>query len=155
MWRTLRACLPRLMLRRYRRRIEHVLALVGRGEVRCDGLRLNQVSNRLEIQWRARDIHPWDRDLPRERRAPIFVEQSLADTETAISRLFETFPELDVIDLSVLDPESEFTMIAGTIDRSAWTGNRRRVSLRMRLSDLGVRYRFPGALFEALDSSGD
>ena len=140
MWRVLTAYLHRLRVRRYRRRIEHALALTDRGEVRTDGLRLNRICNRLEIESRARDIHPWDRDLPLERRARVFVEQSLADTEAAISRLFVSLPQVDVIDLTVLEPASKATMIAGTVHRSDLENNRRLLSVKMRLRELGLRY---------------
>jgi hypothetical protein len=130
-----------LKLIMYRGRIERVLARIGRGEVRSDGLRLNKVCSRLVIQWRARDIHPWDHSFPLERRASALVEQTLADTEAAISELFEALPQVDVIDLTVLGPASETTMMAGTVHRSVLTGSQRFLSVRMRLRELGVDYR--------------
>ena len=145
MWRTIKTALNRLRYRRYLGRIERELALIGRGQVRCDGLRLNKICNRLEIQWRARDIHPWDRSLPLESRATALIEQALADTEAAISRLFEALPQVDVIDLTVLDPASDTTMMAGTVHRSVLTGSRRFLSVRMRLRELGIDYRLAGS----------
>src|SRR5471030_1222940 len=118
MWQILKNCLHGLKLRMYRGRIGRVLARIGRGDVRRDGLRLNRICNRLEIQWRARDIHPWDRSLPLESSAAALVEQTLADTEAAIARLFEALPQVDVIDLTVLGPASETTVLAGTVHRS-------------------------------------
>ena len=45
------------------RRMVKALALNKRPrEVRRDGLSLSQFCNRLQIEWRARDVHPWDRD---------------------------------------------------------------------------------------------
>jgi hypothetical protein len=151
MWRVLQAILWRLQGRQERRRIEHILRRIGRGQARRDGLRLDKVSHRLEIQWRARDIHAWDRDLPFERRASTFVEQTLADTEAVIAGLFESLPQVDVIDLAVLEPESDRTMMAGTVCRSSATNHRRLLSIKMRLSELGVQYRLVGSRFEALD----
>src|SRR5262249_35483417 len=151
-WRILSVCLSRWKLRRYRRLIENVL-VKDCGAARCDGLRLSKLSSRLEICWRARDIHPWDRDRPLERRAALFVEQSRADTEGVISRLFESLPQLDVIDLAVLEPESEETMLAGTVLRSAWMNSRRLLSVQMRLRELGVDYRLAGSRFEPLDAN--
>ena len=151
MWQVLQASLRRLQGRQDLRRIENVLRRIGRGEVRRDGLQLDKVSHRLEIQWRARDIHAWDRDLPFERRALIFVEQTLADTEAVINGLFESLPQVDVIDLAVLEPESDHTMMAGTVSRSVATDHRRLLSIKMRLSELGVQYRLAGSRFEALD----
>jgi hypothetical protein len=156
MWQMLKTWLYRLRLRAYRRRIEHALALNYRGEVRCDGLRLHKICSRMEIQWRPREIHPWDRHLPQEERERLFVAQSLADTEAVISKLFESLPQVDVIDLMVLHPTSDATMMAGTVHRTTLAGERRHhLSIRMRLSELGVRYRLAGAHFEALNSNLD
>jgi hypothetical protein len=151
MWQILKSCLHRLKLLMYRGRIERVLARIGRGDVRGDGLRLNKVCNRLVIQWRARDIHPWDRGLPVERSAAALDEQTLADTEAAISRLFEALPQVDVIDLTVLGPASEATMLAGTVHRSVLSGSRRLLSVRMRLRELGVDYRLAGSRFSEVE----
>jgi hypothetical protein len=140
MWQSLTARLERWKLNRYHRRVERALALADRGAVNRDGLRLNRASNSLEIEWHARDIHPWDGDLSHERKARLFVEQSLADTETAISRLFLAFPQIDVIDLTVLEPSSKTAIIAGTVHRSAWESNQQLLSVKMRLRELGVRY---------------
>ena len=149
MWRIPSTCLSRWKLRRYRRLIENVLAK-DCGTARCDGLRLSKFSSRLEICWRARDIHPWDRNRPLERRAALFVEQSLADTEGVITRLFDSLPQLVVIDLAVREPESEENMLAGTVLRSAWMSSRRLLSVQMRLREQGVDYRLAGSSFEPL-----
>jgi hypothetical protein len=151
MWRVLRAILWRLQVHEERRRIGRVLECIGRGEVRSDVLRLDKVCHRLEIRWRARDIHEWDRDLPFERRASAFVEQTLADTEAVIAGLFESLPQVDVIELAVLEPESDRTMLAGTVGRSAAKHRGRLLSIKMRLSELGVQYRLADSHFEALD----
>jgi hypothetical protein len=151
MWQILKNCLRRLKLLMYLGCIERVLARVGRGQARSDGLRLNKVSNRLEIQWRARDIHPWDSSLPYDRRTVALEEQTLADTEAAISELFDAFPQVDVIDLMVLGPASETTIMAGTVHRSALPDSRRLLSVRMRLRELGVDYRLTGSHFSGAD----
>jgi hypothetical protein len=151
MWQILKNCLHGLKLRMYRGRIGRVLARIGRGDVRRDGLRLNRICNRLEIQWRARDIHPWDRSLPLESSAAALVEQTLADTEAAIARLFEALPQVDVIDLTVLGPASETTVLAGTVHRSVLTDSRRLLSVRMRLRELGVDYRLSGSRFSGVE----
>lgn len=65
---------------RIRRRVIKALALNQRGEARRDGLALNYFRDRLEIEWQARNIHPWDRDLPPARVARLFAEQCLDDT---------------------------------------------------------------------------
>lgn len=153
MWRSLRAGLNRVRYRWYRRRIERVLGLVGRGEVRCDGLQLNKVCNRVEIHWRARDIHPWDRNLPEERNAAALVAQTLADTEAVIAGVFETMPQVDIMDLAVLEPASDTTIIAGTVNRSDVARNRHLLSVGMRLRQLGVKFRLADSQFEALNDT--
>ena len=143
----------RLQSWRFRRKIDRALALNIRAEVRRDGLELMRICNRLEIQWRARDIHPWDRDRAGPDRGLELLEQSLADTEAAIERLFRALPQVDVIDLRVLDRLSDDVLVAGTVYRSTLQKARDSVSVRMRLTRLGVRYRFPGApLYSASDS---
>jgi hypothetical protein len=151
----LRACLRKLDPLRHRRRVERALALHLRGEVRRDGLELVRWCNRLEVQWRARDIHPWDRDLPVDRKANLFVEQSMEDTETAIFRLFEAFPQVDVIDIRVLGPTAESLMIAGTVCRADLDSSHSTPSVRMRLRRLGVSYNFAESLLSPVDSYAD
>ena len=51
-----------LRARWLRRSIDQALAL-NHTEVRSDGLCAEGISLRLTISWRARNIHPWDRDL--------------------------------------------------------------------------------------------
>jgi hypothetical protein len=145
MWHPLQSFLRKSDLWRYHRRIKHALALHLRGEARRDGLTVDTVSSRLEIRWRARDIHPWDRDcgLDRYKREVIFAEQALADTEAAVGRLFERLPEVDVIELRVLEPKSETLIAAGTVHRSDLYAPRPRlISVGMRLREIGVNYHF-------------
>jgi hypothetical protein len=124
----------------YRRRIEQALELERRGEARKDGLQLSKMQHRLEIRWQARDIHPWDRHLPRDARQARFMEQALVDTEAAIARLFEALPEVDLIDLCVTKPESDAAMLSGTVQRSDLQHVRPSPSVRMRLTDMGVNF---------------
>jgi hypothetical protein len=128
----------------YRQRVTGALALHRRGEARKDGLTLDEVCNRLEIRWRARDIHPWDRDLPTYEREILFAEQTLVDTEAAIVRLFERLPHVDVIEISVLEPMSETVIADGTVYRSDLRAPNRPylLSVGMRLRALGMQYRF-------------
>jgi hypothetical protein len=155
MRRFLRRSWDRLVIRRYQRIVENALALNRRGEVRSDGLRLAKVQNRLEIEWRARDVHPWDRDLPPKQRLPIFIEQCLADTEAAVSRLFHAFPQLDVIELRVVEPASEKAIMEGTVYRSVLNKDRRLLSVKMRVLELGINYRLVGSHFQSLDPTYD
>jgi hypothetical protein len=148
MLRSLRTFLSRLDLWRYHKRIKQALALHLRGEVRRDGLTVDNVSSRLEIRWRARDIHPWDRHLAKYEREVMFAEQALVDTEAAVVRLFERLPQIDVIDLSVVEPASETLIAAGTVHRSDLSAPRPRLlSVGMRLREVGIRYCFalPGS----------
>ena len=98
----------------YRRRIEQALG--------CDRLRLKSVWNRLEIEWCARDLHPWDREIPPHRRAQIFAGQCLADTEEAILTLFSSLPHVDVLELKVVAPGSDTVLRARCI-AARWPGS--------------------------------
>jgi len=124
----------------YRRRIEQALDLERRGEVRKDGLQLGAMQHRLEIRWKARGVHPWDRHLPRDERHARFIEQALIDTEAAIARLFEALPEIDLIDLCVTDPGSDASMLSGTVQRSDFQNLQPSPSVRMRLMEMGVNF---------------
>ena len=109
-------CLRKIELWCYRRKIQRALALHLRGEVRIDGLAADHISCRLDIRWRARDIHPWDRQCPQCEREALFAEQALADIEAAIHGLFERLPYVDVGDLTVVEPASEKLIANGTVD---------------------------------------
>lgn len=139
MWRPMQKCLRKINLWRYHRCIRQALALHLRGEARRDGLTVDNVSSRLDIRWRARDIHPWDRHRARYEREVIFAE---------VVRLFERLPQIDVIDLSVVEPASETLIAAGTVHRSDLSAPRPRLSsVGMRLREVGIRYCFalPGS----------
>jgi len=110
----------------------------SKGEVRGDGLTLTQASHHLEIEWRARDVHPWDRGSESEEREVLFTEESLADSDAALSRLFNKLPEIDVIRFRVIHPHSDQRILAGTVERSACLPSTRCVSPRTRLWHRGV-----------------
>src|SRR5580658_7640103 len=139
---------------RYRQNIKGALALHRRGEVRKDGLTAVSVTTHLEIEWRARDVHPWDRPLlSRGERAAAFVRQSLADTESAVQRLFQALPHVDVLTLRVLDHASEAVIISGTVARPDVSNRDERLSIGMRLRYLGLTYHSAGSLFEPLEDT--
>ena len=141
MWRLLANLIRRLDIVRYRRAIERALALHLRGEVRSDGLKLKHFTTRLEIEWRARDIHPWDRELVSDRESRVLIlEQSLTDTEAAIFRIFAALPVIDVLDIAVLDHTSDSVIIAGHVDRSMLGKGRNVLSILMHLRELGVTH---------------
>jgi hypothetical protein len=152
MWRRFEGLIQKIEALGYRWAVERALALHSRGEVRRDGLKLTKLTNRLEVEWRARDVHPWDRDNPPERRALRYVRQSLADTEAAIKRLFQNLPQLDVVALTVLEHDSDNVIMAGTVHRSE-TEPAAELSAGMRLWKRGVKYHSDGWVFEPLDSA--
>jgi hypothetical protein len=118
--------------------IQESLALHHRGEVRRDGLSLNRASHHLEIEWRARDIHPWDRTDDTEIKDSLFAEQSAADADAVLSRLFKALPEIDVIEFRVMHPDSCELIVSGTVERSDPVPETRDVSARTRLWRRGV-----------------
>lgn len=118
-----------------------------------DRLRLKSLWNRLEIEWCARDLHPWDRDRPPPERAQRFVKQCLADTEEAILTLFTAMPQVDVLELKVVAPDSGSVLLEGTVHRSDLGGERPKpLSVRMRLDEMGVRCRSIDSYLESFES---
>ena len=136
-----------------RRSIDEALAL-HRTEVRPDGLCPENISLRLTISWRARNLHPWDFDLVGERKARKLVEQTFADTVAALERLFTLLPEIDVIDLMVLetDPRKNGILMSGSIARREFE-NWHPSSTVMRLKLLGLNYNLVNSLLQPLDIS--
>jgi hypothetical protein len=124
----------------FHHKIERTMALYARGAIRNDRLHLTCVRNRLEIHWRARDIHPWDADLPTEDKERLFEEQLLTDTEAAIFRLFNRLPQIDLIDIQVFHPRFGTISLVGTIHRSALDAVGNLLSVRMRLHQMGVAH---------------
>jgi hypothetical protein len=124
----------------YKRRLEQALELERRGEGRKDGLKMARMQHRLEVEWEARDVHPWDRHLPREARHARFIEQALVDTEAAIGRLFAALPEVDLIEICVTEPVSHARMLWGAIYRWDFRNVRPSPSVRMRLGEMGVKF---------------
>jgi len=66
----------------------------------------------------------------------------LEDTEAAITRLFRALPQVDVIDLSVLDQTTDDVLMSGTVCRSTLLQTRSPQSVRMRLRQLGINLSF-------------
>lgn len=120
--------------------IEYALALHTRNEVRRDGLTLIKTSNQLAIEWRARDIHPWDRDrgCSPEQNEQLFSEQCFSDTEAAIRRLFSELPTIDEIHFRVISPDSDAELLAGRVDRPALNHVTAGASARGRLRQMGI-----------------
>jgi hypothetical protein len=137
----------------FRRIVMKALALKPRGFVPRDVLVLSKLSAHLQVEWRARDIHPWDRDQPSSRQAELFREQALHDTADAVVRLFQILPEMDALDIRVLGPGTfgEKLMFAGTVSRSEAFAARSLSSSGMRLMVMGVRYQVRNGHLEPLE----
>lgn len=147
--RFLRKRKARLWARWVRDSIDQALAL-SRYDVRRDRLSLIGKSFRLAIAWRARHVHPWDRDLQEDKRAIRMVDQTFADTIAALEELFITLPDVDVIDLKVLEPdEKNGILMIGSVARNEFeTWHPSSIPMRLRL--LGVRYNLVDKHFEPL-----
>jgi hypothetical protein len=126
------------------------LALAPRGGVPNDVLVLTSLSiSPLRIEWRARDLHPWDRDLSLALRSQLFHVQALQDTEDALRRLFAVFPGKEQIVFRVFEPSPPNRVIAaGDIARGEFDAADRFPSLRMRLHTMGVRIATAGGELE-------
>lgn len=135
--------------RRLYRRVMKALALNKRGEVRPDGLPLRHFQDRLEIEWCARQVHPWDRDLSAAQTAQLFAEQCLDDTNAALERLFSDLAEIDVIAFKVTHPVSGAPILSGSVARFEARAVRAHSS-GMRLKQLGVVYHLQNVQFEPL-----
>jgi hypothetical protein len=126
------------------RSVRRALALRPRGAIPNDVLILNNLilSGRcLKLEWLARDIHPWNRDLPLIEQAELFSEQALQDTDVALIRLFQGLAEIEQIEFQVLKPDGFGDIIlAGVVDRERVLAPELLLSLRMRLLNLGVTY---------------
>jgi hypothetical protein len=102
----------------------------------------------LKVEWYARDLHPWDRDLPVDRRAELFVAGFMADTVVAIRRIFERLAEIDAIQIRVLEPTEPYrTVLAGTVCRDDLNASRDCPSPAMSLRLLGVQHRVTDGCF--------
>src|SRR5262249_12729418 len=104
-------------------------------------LQLRQLTGHLQVVWQARALHPWDRDLPSARRSELFSEQTIADTDVAVAKLFRLLPEIDTISIQVRAPEVDGSVIlAGTISRASVAASSPVLSPRMRLKLMGIHY---------------
>ncbi len=138
---TVRTLLQRYNLWRWRRAVLDALALHRRGEARSDGLTLVSACESIEICWRARAAHPWDRHPDAGEHASAFSAQALEDTEAALLRLFEAMPGAESIEFKVLDRDCDLPIIEGRVSRGDFqeTISSPIQSVRMRLKHLGIR----------------
>ena len=132
--------------------VSRALSLRPRGAIGNDGLVVRNLSARLRVQLLARPIHPWDRDRPANERSELFVQQCLEDVSTAIPKLFRSMPEIEEMEVTVLDPRGKNTIIAGVVNRSdALTSNC--LSVGMKLKAMGLAYGRSNSGFERLDEN--
>src|SRR5271163_1017765 len=127
---------------RLRESVTKALALHSRGEARMDDPILMDLTVKMQMRWRARELHPWDRDLSPARAARKLAQQTLSDTEAALERLFEACPDVDVIELSVIEPNPDGNrrVIFGTVRRDEFA-QWHPLSTDMRLRLVGLHYR--------------
>ena len=127
--------------RRLRRRVDRALRLRPRGGCVEDRLVVRRISTRLDVEWCARDVHPWDHDLPADRREELFLEQCHHDTVVAVRRMFAQLAEVDLIEIRVVTPQpSARTILAGTVSRRDQNMVTRQRSARMSLKLMGIHY---------------
>jgi hypothetical protein len=126
---------------RLRNRVGAALAEVGRGGDGSNSLRLGSFSLRLKIAWRARSLHAWDWDLPPDRATLRFARQSLSDTEAALERVFAACPDVDLIEMTVHEPDPERAgiLMVGSVSRKEFESCHP-LSTAMRLRLVGVNY---------------
>ena len=141
--------LSNLVQQRLRHKVIGALEVNRHAGVRDEGLSLKSMRNRLELEWHARDIHPWDQGLAPEQAAQRFAEQCLEDVDAAICRLFATLPDTDEIGLRVFDPASGDPIMAGTVTRTEVAATTA-CSVGMKLKTLGLVYRLANWQFESL-----
>ena len=99
-------------------RVKRALQLHPRGGCVDDSLTVKCISTELRVEWCAREVHPWDRDLPAHQRNELFLEQCRHDTIVAVQRLFDQLIEIDVIEIRVVEPQpSARILLAGTVSR--------------------------------------
>ena len=133
------------------RRLAKALGIGRRPADSADVTPLRHVSTHMEIEWYARDIHPWDRDLPDKRKAALFAEGSLAHTATAIRRAFERFPEVTSVSIRVLAPRKPHGILfAGSVSRLDLAGVPENLSPAMTLKLLGITYQMSDGVLEPL-----
>jgi hypothetical protein len=85
------------------------------------------------------------------RQAELHFEQALRDADLAIQRVFRTLPEIERIEIRILDTHSTKVILAGTVTREDAVAAGISSSCKMRLMMMGVRLgRVVGARVEPL-----
>ncbi len=130
--------------------VSRALSVKPRGGVGNDGLVVRSLSARLRVELVARRIHPWDRHRPANERAELFVQQCLEDVSTAIPELFRKMPEIDELEVAVLDPRNRTAIIAGVVNRKDVLASNSS-SPGMKLRAMGLEYRRNNSGFEPIE----
>jgi hypothetical protein len=128
------------------------LSLKRRGGIGRDGLVVRSLSARLRVQLLARSIHPWDRDRPADERGELFVQQCLEDVSIAIPQLFRSMPEIQEMEITILDPKGKSAIMAGVVNRGDALAAKG-ISAGMMLRDMGMIYGRSNAGFEQMEES--
>jgi hypothetical protein len=119
--------------------VVRALRLAPRGGVANDSLLLSSVAVALTVEWHARDVHLWERDLSSECESEPINETLLNDTLTAIHQLFAYFPGADSLDVRVLTRRAPHELLlAGIVLRTDLDSVLRYASPAMRLKMLGI-----------------
>jgi len=133
--------------------VSRALTLRSRGAIGNDGLVVQNLTARLRVQLLARPIHPWDRDRPANERNELFVQQCLEDVSTAIPKLFRSMPEIDEMEITVLDPKDKGVIISGVVKRSDALTHDKYLSAGMNLRAMGLAYGRSNSGFERMDEN--
>lgn len=131
--------------------VSGALSLRPRGGIGKDGLVVRNLSARLRMQLLARSIHPWDRDRPTNERNEMFVQQCLEDVSIAIPKLFHSMPEIDEMEIVVLDPRSKTAIISGIVKRSDALAANGFSSAGMKLRAMGLSFGRNNSGFERME----
>jgi hypothetical protein len=135
-------------------RVRKALALNRRNEARVDGLELKRLKTILQVEWIAREVHPWDR-----RRHPMSVRrlytlQCLEDAQAAIERLFDQIPDVEAIEVRVFSAASQPPVMTGTVHRKDLM-HAVHSSPGMNLKSLGLRFKMSDWRLEPLPAVED
>jgi hypothetical protein len=104
------------------------------------------------IEWLARAIHPWDRDLPADKAERLFSQQCLDDANAAITRLFAEIPVLDTIEVRVRRDIAHSPILLGTVCRDSLR-TCEYSSIGMRLRAIGLSFRMNNLCLEEIETS--
>ena len=130
-------------------RVKKVLALKSHRQGRVDGLELKGLKTTLQVEWIAREVHPWDRNRPPMSVQKLYTLQCLQDTHTAIEGLFNEIPEVEALDIRIFSAPSQSVVIAGLVHREDLT-HAVFDSPAMNLKTLGVSFRMSNWRLEPL-----